>query len=296
MIMSTLSGQVFSQTSLVLVIFCELITGSARCAFLLSCANLPFRDTTAEMKLLILLLLVGPLLAVENFENIEASVDKIERAAKLLIDLDEVIERALETEKPATLYFAEESLNETASATSNADREEKFSIVLQELDKIEEQIKETMSKANANRQFRLAMRLRPLVGYVGHLRRNMESLRTRVVAVATLSNLAITVNEVVDQFGDVMTSSVGLSTGIVPNPERVRRPQPPVASTSTHRPNRRTTTLAPELKAVPLAASSSSSSSSSSATPTTQSTTLASVETNEPDNFLKKIIHEEDRQ
>lgn len=243
------------------------------------------------MKLIIILLLATQL-AAENFENIEVSIEKIEGAAKLLINLDEIIERALETEKPAGLYFADEILNETIA--SNADREEKFSIVLQELNQIEEHIKETMNKANANRQFRLVMRLRPLVGYVGHLRRNMESLRTRVVAVATLSNLAITVNEVVDRFGDVMTSSAGLSTGIVPNPERVRRPSRPQQQQSDvsldaniHR-RIITTTTTVENKAV------SATTTKNNATQSSQSTILTSTETNEHDNFLKKIIHEED--
>jgi hypothetical protein len=43
----------------------------------------------------------------------------------------------------------------------------------------------------------------------------MDLLRNRVVAVTTLSTIAFTVNEVVDQFADVMTSTLGMPPNLV---------------------------------------------------------------------------------
>ena len=152
------------------------------------------------------------------------SINRIESAAKLLINLDESIEIFLQDEPTLTnhFYIGQTEISITNNSQSeNEDREEKFSVILQDLSKIEDQIKEAISKANLNRQYRLVMRLRPLLSYVNHIHRNMEILRTRVVTIATLSNIAMTANEMVDQFADVMTSSLGLSTGIVHHKDKL---------------------------------------------------------------------------
>ena len=146
----------------------------------------------------------------------EIKLDAIELTAKLLIDLDEKIEKCLETDttvktvnKFSQLYIPPNE-NEIASV-----REEKFSEVLRDLAKMETQIQEAIRQAQVNRRYQLVARLRPLLNYVTHIRRNMDLLRNRMVAVTTLSTIAFTVNEVVDQFADVMTSSFGLPGGVV---------------------------------------------------------------------------------
>ncbi|CAG2161975.1 unnamed protein product [Oppiella nova] len=150
-------------------------------------------------------------------------LDAIELTAKLLIDLDEKIEKSLETDttvktvnKFSQLYIPPNE-NEIASV-----REEKFSEVLRDLAKMETQIQEAIRQAQVNRRYQLVARLRPLLNYVTHIRRNMDLLRNRMVAVTTLSTIAFTVNEVVDQFGDVMTSSFGMPGGVVVPGDRDR--------------------------------------------------------------------------
>jgi hypothetical protein len=151
----------------------------------------------------------------ESTENDEIKLDAIELTAKLLIDLDEKIEECLGVEKVKTVdkfsqLYIPPNENEIASV-----REEKFSEVLRDLAKLETQIQEAITQANSNRRFLLVARLRPLLNYVTHIRRNMDLLRNRVVAVTTLSTIAFTVNEVVDQFADVMTSTLGMPPNLV---------------------------------------------------------------------------------
>lgn len=205
------------------------------------------------------------------------SVDGVENTAKLLINLDQDIEKVLQAPVLGHFYLAQSEETLTNGSDSNGDREEKFSLVLQDLTKIEDQIKDAISKANTNRQYRLVMRLRPLLSYVNHIHRNMEMLRTRVVAIATLSNLAVTVTEVLDQFGDVMTSSLGLSSGIVPPKDRV----PATGSASVSKPSE-----------LPKASSEPAPTTPGSSPVPEAGTTLSYTEV-DSENFLKKIINQE---
>ncbi|XP_027199531.1 uncharacterized protein LOC113793668 [Dermatophagoides pteronyssinus] len=162
------------------------------------------------------------------------SIDPIETTAKLLIRVDEMVEKLLaannnndesisgehyyisddHVETPSSIVIDEDK--QQVDDTKNQDQqEERFSVLLTDLKKIDEMIGIAIAKANLNRQYRLVMRLRPLQSYVQQIYRNLESLRARVVAIATLSNLAITVNDVLVQFGDVMTSSQIMSSGII---------------------------------------------------------------------------------
>ncbi|XP_054160225.1 uncharacterized protein LOC128958402 [Oppia nitens] len=150
-------------------------------------------------------------------------LDAIELTAKLLIDLDEKIDKCLETEITAVKTvnkFSQLYIPPNENEIANQ-REEKFSEVLRDLAKMETQIQEAIKQAQANRRYQLVARLRPLLNYVGHIRRNMDLLRNRMVAVTTLSSLAFTVNEIVDQFADVMTSSFGFPGGVVALGDRV---------------------------------------------------------------------------
>lgn len=152
----------------------------------------------------------------------DSNLDAIELTAKLLIDLDEAIEQCLQNDysvrSPSkfTQLYIPPNENEIASV-----REEKFSEVLRDLAKMETQIQEAIRQAQTNRRYALVARLRPLLNYVTHIRRNMDLLRNRMVAVTTLSTIAFTVNEVVDQFADVMTSNFGLPGGVVSLGDRV---------------------------------------------------------------------------
>ena len=152
----------------------------------------------------------------------DSNFDAIELTAKLLIDLDETIEKCLENDysvrSPSkfTQLYIPPNENEIASV-----REEKFSEVLRDLAKMETQIQEAIKQAQTNRRYALVARLRPLLNYVVQIRRNMDLLRNRMVAVTTLSTIAFTVNEVVDQFADVMTSNFGLPGGVVSLGDRV---------------------------------------------------------------------------
>lgn len=146
-------------------------------------------------------------LAIVVFLLAYVNGDQLEMVAKLLIELDQQIENSGEQ-----LYYEQDQLQENQVA-----KEEKFSVVLQDLAKIEQQIKDAIAKANSNRQLRLVMRLRPLLGYVGQIRKNMETLRVRVVTITTLTNLSVSVNDVLDQFGNAMLTN--LST--VPVPTRL---------------------------------------------------------------------------
>jgi len=165
-------------------------------------------------KLFIILIIIVSFIyfgSTKSLSDVESKLDPIEMTAKLLIDLDKKIEECLEIDRNVainkyTQLYIPPNENEIASA-----REEKFSEVLRDLSKMEKQIQEAINQANANRRYVVVARLRPLLNYVGHIRRNMDLLRSRVVAVATLSTIAFTVNEVIDQFGDVMTSSIGLA-------------------------------------------------------------------------------------
>lgn len=141
--------------------------------------------------------------------------DSVEETAKLLIQVDEMIEKIAESQH---LYINNEEV--TTPAAEKIQEEERFSAILNDIKKIEEMIKEAIVKANSNRQYRLVLRLRPLLSYVNQIYRNMEQLRARVVAVATLSNLHSTVNDVLVQFADVVTSSSSLSTGILSKPNQ----------------------------------------------------------------------------
>lgn len=163
-------------------------------------------------------------------------VDFVENAAKLLIDLDEAIQHITQPEPSLDHFYLDQDIASVNNNVSVIDdhRQDKFASVSEDLAGIEEHIKIAITKANDNRQFRLVMRLRPLQSYVNHLRRNMETLRTRVVSVATLSNLAFTVNEVLDQFGDVMLNSINLPSATT-RPNRIQIPSrgsPANASTS----------------------------------------------------------------
>nr|XP_046912430.1 uncharacterized protein LOC124493395 [Dermatophagoides farinae] len=183
------------------------------------------------------------------------SIDPIETTAKLLIRVDELVEKLLAANNNNNnddsisgehYYISDDHVEASSSSSSvvidddgdskmaidhnvnnqqvdeSADsknqyqQEERFSVLLTDLKKIEEMIGIAIVKANLNRQYRLVMRLRPLQTYVQQIYRNLESLRARVVAIATLSNLAITVNDVLVQFGDVMTSSQIMSSGMIP--------------------------------------------------------------------------------
>ena len=152
----------------------------------------------------------------------DSKLDGIELTAKMLIDLDQTIEKCLENDetiktvnKFSQLYIPPNE-NEIASV-----REEKFSEVLRDLAKMETQIQDAIKQAQANRRYQLVARLRPLLNYVTHIRRNMDLLRNRMVAVTTLSTIAFTVNEVVDQFADVMTSTFAMPGGVVSLGDRV---------------------------------------------------------------------------
>jgi len=164
----------------------------------------------------------------------DMKLDAIELTAKLLIDLDEKIEKCLEVEtekkvdKFSQLYIPPNE-NEIASV-----REEKFSEVLRDLAKMEAQIQEAIKQANANRRHVLVARLRPLLTYVTHIRRNMDLLRNRVVAVTTLSTIAFTVTEVIDQFGDVMTSTFGMPGGVVVPGDRIGMEAIKMANSATN--------------------------------------------------------------
>lgn len=198
-------------------------------------------------------------------------MDVTEKTAKLLISLDLSVEKALQSESTFlnNLYFAEATEVSRSNVTEGTgSKEEKFTLVLLDLVKIEETIKEAISKANANRQFRLVMRLRPLLSYVTHIHRNVEMLRTRLVAISTLSNLGVTVTEVLDQFTEVMSSSLGLGA-----PNTVRQ-----------------TTVLPSVKSTESAVSTLA---SSTAVPE-QTTTLPYAEL-EQESYLKSIISENNK-
>lgn len=196
-------------------------------------------------------------------------VDVAEKTAKLLIGLDLSVEKALQSKSTPLnhLYFAEAAQVNLSNVTEEGmgSKEEKFTLVLLDLVKIEETIKEAISKANANRQFRLVMRLRPLLSYMTHIRNSVQMLRTRVVAISTLSNLGVTVTEVLDQFTEVMSSSLGLGA-----PSTVRQ-----------------TTVLPSVKSTESAVSTLASSTAVSE----QTTTLPYAEL-EQENYLKSIISE----
>ena len=207
--------------------------------------------------------------------------DSVEKAANILIDLDQFIESSFNAD--ATVNQLYSSQNEQSDIQSL--REEKFSAVLQDLNKIETQIKEAIARANSNRQMRLVMRLRPLLSYVNHINRNMELLRARVVAVATLSNLSVTVNEVLDQFGDVMTSSMGMgasspsTTGHhLPTPASSVPTQTSTSPKVTRSPTRPLQTDRVEMKSNPGVAT----------------TTMTYNEVESAENFFKNIISQRD--
>ena len=176
-------------------------------------------------------------IAREGREISQATIDRIENIAKLLIGIDESVDREMEQQNIQMDHFymqqpvssvgntdhqlaaeagtvSEDDNHPTASSPPG--QEEKFSVVLADLKQVADTIREGISKANQNRQFRLVLRLRPLLNYVNQIQHNMEMLRTRVVAIATLSNLTESVSEVIDQFGDVMTSSLGLAGSLIP--------------------------------------------------------------------------------
>lgn len=144
----------------------------------------------------------------------EDDLDPVELTAKLLIELDEKIEKYLEESnsslkvKYPQLYIPPNE-NEIANA-----REEKFSEVIKDLTSLENQIKDAINDAMSKRKYMLVSRLRPILTYVSYIRTNMDSLRSRVVAVAALSTIAANVNQVVDRFADVMTSADVLSGNI----------------------------------------------------------------------------------
>ena len=144
----------------------------------------------------------------------EDDLDPVELTAKLLIELDEKIEKYLEESnsslkvKYPQLYIPPNE-NEIANA-----RDEKFSEVIKDLTSLENQIRDAINDAMSKRKYGLVARLRPILTYVSYIRTNMDSLRSRVVAVAALSTIAANVNQVVDRFADVMTSADGLSGNI----------------------------------------------------------------------------------
>ncbi|KAI2808427.1 hypothetical protein BLOT_006369 [Blomia tropicalis] len=212
-------------------------------------------------------------------------LDQVENIARLLIQLDEDIDRILgDSIQLDHFYFGDDTPLVSNGVPNNGVREEKFSAVLQDLNKIEENIKEAITKANANRQYRLVMRLRPLLSYVNHIHRNMEMLRTRVVAIATLSNLSVTVTEVLDQFGDVMTGSMGLTGGNVPVKEVPPKDAPnPLVSPAVEKKPDNTGNVQPE--STKLEAKS---------TPSTGTTSMYLSSTPiDADDYLKKIINPE---
>lgn len=179
-------------------------------------------------------------------------LDPVEYAAKLLIDLDVKIEEFLTKSKRKDANPVQEELEKTSAQDvfnpivvvhyqahlydnqgtpinhTNINqsiikaREEKFSEVLKDLTQLEQQIHELIREANSKRRFAQAARLRSLLTYVGHIKRNLDLLRNRVVAIATLSTIAATVNEVVDRFGDVVINASNMvidgSGVVVSNP------------------------------------------------------------------------------
>lgn len=182
-------------------------------------------------------------------DHLKDEIDPVENAAKLLIQLDQIVENAFNSDANVDVTT---SRSETVSDRNNDHQlyvdndnlgvptqlyspdwqskhqprqEERFSSILDDLKQIETQIKEAILVANAKRQFRLVMRLRPLLSYITQVHRNMELLRTRVVAIATLSNISTTVNDVMIQFGDVMTSSSAMASGMLHQKPKNRDPQ-----------------------------------------------------------------------
>jgi len=94
----------------------------------------------------------------------------------------------------------------------------RFSQVMEDLNRLETQIRDAIARATANRQYRILSRLRPLLTLTRVIRRNMEVLRSRMVAVATMATLERLANDAVEQFADVMLG-VPLTEGVALAPQ-----------------------------------------------------------------------------
>ena len=152
-----------------------------------------------------------------SVDNIDSSIasSSIIKATRLLEALNVEVNKVL-TESIVTPSATEsieiatapvvDTVGRYAAETLDDHREQKFSIVLRELEDLEEYVQYSIRNLTASRQFAYGAMLRPMVTHIQQLRTNLTLLRNRMVGIVALNSITQQVNSLSTEIGGAITS------------------------------------------------------------------------------------------
>ena len=94
----------------------------------------------------------------------------------------------------------------TTATTAAPNTDQKFSVVLKDLQEFEDHLQESIRNFTATRQFAYRTMLRPMLQQVQQLRANLTHLRNHMVGYHAVTELQQQVNALTTELGDVITS------------------------------------------------------------------------------------------
>jgi hypothetical protein len=149
-------------------------------------------------------------------ESFVKSFDPVERVTAVLVRFSDEI-RAIEQNrvKQDSSVPVDDAVEEDKQVVPLDNR--RFQILLADLTRLEDNIRAGLSNAAANRQWRVWLRLNPILVLTRNIRRTTERLRSRMVYVSTLATMERLANEAVEQFANVALSGT-LTEGVPLSP------------------------------------------------------------------------------
>jgi len=133
----------------------------------------------------------GPLVAESKEAEVVLS-EPIDKATKLIIDLDEHLRKYLPSEEEvattvAPVSYAGNDVVEEVEPLSVAERQDQMTALIDQVNRLAESIENTITDLVSRRRYVTAAMLRSMLNYVRRVRVNLERLQNRLQSVAAVA-------------------------------------------------------------------------------------------------------------